>query len=150
MGCPAKRWIGREGNGAEGRLWLNKIMGFFAFAVLATVAKTQEWFGRNEGMVWFSVYGSSVWFLATILGLLWLGFFAFAVLATVAKTQEWFGQNEGMVWAKRRNGLVFCVWVLCLVSGNNYGFAVAGFFCVCCASNSGENAGMVWAKRRNG
>jgi len=92
MGCPTKRWISREGNGAEGRLWFNKIMGFFAFAVLAT----------------------------------------------------------GMVWAKRRNGLVFCVWVLCLVSGNNSGFVVAGFFCVCCASNSGENAGMVWAKRRNG
>jgi len=56
-------------------------MGFFEFAVLATVAKrrnglgeTKEWFGRNEGMVWFSVYGSSVWFLATILGLLWLIF----------------------------------------------------------------------------
>jgi len=52
MGCPAKRWIGKEGNGAEGRLWLNKIMGFFEFAVLATVAKrrnglgeTKEWFG---------------------------------------------------------------------------------------------------------
>jgi len=83
-----------------GLLWL----GFFAFAVLATVAKTQEWFGQNEGMVWFSVYGSSVWFLATILGLLWLGFCVFVMLATVAKTQEWFGRNEGMVWAKRRNG----------------------------------------------
>ena len=97
MGCPTKRWIGREGNGAEGRLWLNKIMGFFCVCCAS-----------NNG------------------------------------------ENAGMVWAKRRNGLVFCVWVLCLVSGNNSGFAVAGFFCVCCASNNGENAGMVWAKRRNG
>jgi len=26
MGCLAKRWIGREGNGAEGRLQLNERM----------------------------------------------------------------------------------------------------------------------------
>jgi hypothetical protein len=39
MGCPAKRWIGREGNGAEGCLRLNERMGFFEFAVIATVAK---------------------------------------------------------------------------------------------------------------
>jgi len=66
MGCPAKRWIGREGNGAEGRLWLNEIMGFFAFAVLAIVAK------QRNGLV-FCVW-VSVWFLAKILGLLWLIF----------------------------------------------------------------------------
>jgi len=39
MGCPAKRWIGREGNGVEGRLQLNERMGFFEFVVIATVAK---------------------------------------------------------------------------------------------------------------
>jgi len=150
MGCPTKRWIGREGNGAEGRLWLNKIMGFFAFAVLATMAKTQEWFGRNEGMVWFSVYGSSVWFLATILGLLWLGFFAFAVLATVAKTQEWFGQNEGMVWFSVYGSSVwFLATILGLLWLGFFAFAVLATV-VKTQEWFGRNEGMVWVKRRNG
>jgi len=45
MGCLAKRWIGREGNGAEGRLRFNEKMGFFEFAVIATVVK------RRNGLV---------------------------------------------------------------------------------------------------
>jgi len=81
MGCPAKRWIGREGNGAEGCLWLNKIMGFFCVCCASNSGETKEWFGQNEGMVWakrrnglvFCVW-VSVWFLAKILGLLWLIF----------------------------------------------------------------------------
>ena len=90
MGCPAKRWIGREGNGAEGRLWLNEIMGFFAFAVLATVAK------RRNGLV-FCVW-VSVSFMAKILGLLWLIF---------PRGQQW--RNEGMVWFSMY-GSLFGFW----------------------------------------
>jgi len=66
MGCLAKRWIGREGNGVKGRLPLNERMGFFEFAVIATVAK------RMNGLV-FCVW-VCVWFLEKNLGLLWLIF----------------------------------------------------------------------------
>jgi len=57
MGCPAKRWIGREGNGAEGRLWLNEIMGFFAFAVLATVTKRRNGLGEMKEWLGFLCMG---------------------------------------------------------------------------------------------
>ena len=85
MGCPAKRWIGREGNGAEGRLWLNEIMGFFCVCCASNSGEMKEWFG----------------FLCMGLCLVSGKNYGFAVVDF----------SQGSTVAKRRNGLVFCVWV---------------------------------------
>jgi len=66
MGCLTKRWIGKEGNGAERRFRFNEKMGFFEFVVIATMVK------QRNGLV-FCVW-VYVWFLGKKLGLLWLIF----------------------------------------------------------------------------